>query len=142
MSELMNVNTTRTHIRRHFLASASTAAVLLSTVASANAGDDADRPTIWIELGGQLERISGGEEPFTPPFLSTIPSFIRDSPLHVERPARYGTGAEGKISFEPEGSDWIFSASLRYGRSVAKRHVHEQLKTPQFTRPRGYHFQK
>ena len=142
MSELMNVNTARTHIRWHLLASASTAAVLLSTVASANAGDDADRPTVWIELGGQLERISGGEEPFTPPFLSTIPSFIQDSPLHVERPARYGTGAEGKISFEPEGSDWIFSASLRYGRSVAKRHVHEQLKTPQFTGPSGYHFQK
>lgn len=142
MSELLNTTNNRANIRLGFLTSVSAAALCLSAIASANAGEDTDRPSVWIELGGQLERISGGEQPFSPSFLSTLPSFVQQSPTELQRLARYGDGVEGAITFQPESSGWVFSAHLRYGRSVAKRHVHEQLPTPQFTAPTGHVFHK
>ena len=34
--------------------------------------------------------------------------------------------SEGKISFQPDDSDWVFSASIQFGRSSANRHRHQQ----------------
>src|SRR6185437_13109771 len=45
----------------------------------------------------------------------------------LQRPARYAFGAEGKITLQPEGSDWKLSAGIRYGRSNAARHKHRQI---------------
>ena len=33
-------------------------------------------------------------------------------------------GENGKITFEPTGSNWLVSASIRYGRASAMRHLH------------------
>ncbi|HEY5238297.1 MAG TPA: hypothetical protein VIJ62_07955, partial [Rhizomicrobium sp.] len=39
----------------------------------------------------------------------------------------------GKLSFEPQGSDWVFSASVRYGRSTNNRDVSQQSHPKPFT---------
>jgi hypothetical protein len=52
------------------------------------------------------------------------------SPIEAQRPPRYAVGGEGKISFQPEGSSWIFSAAIRYDRSNNAKDVHFQTPIP------------
>lgn len=133
MSELINI--TRPH-RWHLLTTVSSFVLLASVPLSeaAAAHEDRDHPTVWIELGGQMQRVDGREDPFAPLFTLQDPRpavFSPVSPLEAQRPARYSVGGEAKITFEPEGSQWAFSAGIRYGRANRNRLVHQQtsLKT-------------
>jgi len=130
MSELMNASAGRhKDLRWHLLATVSSLA-LLGFVYGADraqaADDDADRPTVWIELGGQLERVDGGGERFAPPFVASVVHAGFTSPVSLEKPPLYSNGAEGKITFEPAGTDWVLSVSVRYGRSNNGTSVHKQ----------------
>jgi hypothetical protein len=107
------------------MAGASAATLLAAACLSNARADDGDRPTVWVELGGQLERVDGGQEKFAPSFVSGIDLSEFTSPLVVQRPPRYATGFEGNLSFQPEGSDWVFSAGVRYGRSNGSKKLHE-----------------
>jgi hypothetical protein len=49
----------------------------------------------------------------------------------TQRPASLAFGFEGSASFQPVGSDWVFSAAVRYGRAHADRHAHQQGPTAQ-----------
>jgi hypothetical protein len=140
MSELIQ---SRSHAdtRLRLLATASVLS-LLTAITPVAARDDADRPTVWIELGGQLEALSNTQDQFAPPFLTGPPPlaprpwggisyygigtlvdpgfpnpFAVEDPLGVQSPPHQSFGGEGKISFQPHGSDWSFSAAVRYGRS-------------------------
>ncbi len=131
MSELARQMGSSPKIKHRLLATASAVALAgTAFLSQALAGEDADRPTVWIELGGQLERIDARQQMFAPPFAG---SFIADGYLPlagVERTPRYGNGFEGTVTFEPHGSDWAFAVSVRYGRSNATRASHNQLPTP------------
>jgi iron complex outermembrane receptor protein len=129
MSELINSNNNRLMLRRQLLITASTLALLTSTYVPDAFADDGDQKTIWIELGGQLEQLSGQGEAFAPPFLavnSNSPVFKPISPSQAEKAPLFSYGAEGKVSFEPANTSWVFSAAMRYGRSSDRNHVHEQ----------------
>jgi iron complex outermembrane receptor protein len=132
MSELIQKNDNRATIRWKLLTGAS-ALALISTAYAANA-DDAKKPLIWIELGGQVEWQTGQGDVLTPPFVSNYPdslAYTPQSPLHYEKPSLFSEGLEGKISFQPDQSDWEFSAAIRYGktggrkRSVTQEHYIE-----------------
>jgi hypothetical protein len=128
MSELMNVLKRRNAVRRNLLTTVS-ALTLLGSVYAANAtNDDSDHPAVWIELGGQLERVDAGQTPFTPPFFNAIASGDFESPLEAGKSSIYSNGFEGTVSFMPDSSDWVFSGSVRYGRSDGHRFLHEQQK--------------
>jgi len=135
MSELIK-NQSRNDFRWHLLTtvSALSLAVTLSSRAEA-----ADKPTVWIELGGQLERIDGVEDPFQAPFTQLSPTpapYLPISPDRAQKPAIYSYGAEGKITVKPNGSDWNFSAAVRYGRSNNNKHIHQQTNvTYQYDNP-------
>ncbi len=93
--------------------------------------------TVWIELGGQLERIGGTGDPFTPDFTFATPTpgaFKPESPIDAQQQGRYGFGGEGKISFRPGGAQWIFSAAVRYGRSNGNKHIQKQTNFPSHKR--------
>ncbi|HEY5239579.1 MAG TPA: hypothetical protein VIJ62_14450 [Rhizomicrobium sp.] len=122
MSELIHSNGRR-DFRWHLLTSVS-ALALVGSICAIDAAradsDDGDRPTIWIELGGQVERQTGQGDPYDPPGVANYSSSLAYkpiSPLQVEKPPLFGNGAEAKLSFQPEDSDWVFSASMRYGRA-------------------------
>jgi hypothetical protein len=130
MSELINNNDNRATIRWKLLTGASALALTayVSSVAIARA-DDTDHPAIWIELGGQLERIGGKEDPFLPRFAlldSSSNVFSPISPARAQKPPIFDFGEEAKITFQPEGSKWNFSAGIRYGRSNNSRNTHKQ----------------
>ena len=117
--------------RHHPLETADGASALALTAyvsicgASASA-EDSDRPLIWIELGGQLERLNGPQEHLSPPFMPSITRPIFVIAAECSETAALCLRRRGKISFQPDDSDWVFSASIRYGRSSADRHTHQQ----------------
>ncbi len=127
MSELIKTNTNAAFCRTHLLTTVCGIALLVSASAKVQAQDEVDRPTVWIELGGQLERMSNGQETFDPSFLSKFDHLDFGSVLPLQRALRYSNGAEGRISFEPHGSDWVLSASLRYGRSNGHKGEYQRL---------------
>jgi hypothetical protein len=125
MSELKNEKDGTGSVRRYLLAGASATTLLAIAGSAAHAGE-ADRPTVWIELGGQLERVDGGLESFVPPFVSQIDTHVFTSPVGVQRPPRYATGFNGKLLIHPTDSDWIVSAQIRYGRANRSKELHEE----------------
>ncbi|HTO41735.1 MAG TPA: hypothetical protein VL026_12225 [Rhizomicrobium sp.] len=127
MSELINTPNQTNDTRWHLLSTVSSLALAITLCTPAQAASDTNRPTVWIELGAQLDRLQGGEEAFLPPFLSAHPrQFAPVSSAEIQRPPRYAFGGEGKITFQPDASDWSVSAAIRYGRSNNKKQLHQQ----------------
>jgi hypothetical protein len=135
MSELMNPRAARSNIRPNLLSTASFAVIMMSVLTASEvlAGDE-ERPTVWIELGGQLERVDGGQQAFAPPFVAQLDPDVFTSPATIQRPPRYAVGWNGKLSFQPEDSSWVFSAAVRYGRSNNTKGLHNE------TSPASAHF--
>ncbi len=125
MSELIQKNDNRATIRWKLLTGAS-ALALTAYVSSAGSAyaEDSNHAQVWIELGAQLERASGGDGPFVPGFYSHIDSAIT-SPGKTISELPWAFGPEAKISFQPGNSDWLFSAGIRYGRSSGRRSTHQ-----------------
>lgn len=131
MSELTNISGRDRQFLWQLLSTASAFVLLgaVGAVSCANAADrDDDRPTVWIELGGALQRVDTSEEKYTPSFILAPdrPGPETIDPLSVGHLPRHSFDGEGKITFQPEGSSWNFSVSARYGRSQAHQHVHQQ----------------
>jgi iron complex outermembrane receptor protein len=91
---------------------------------------DGGKPPLWIELGGQLEHITGQGAAFVPAFMSNFSNssilLEKTTPTQAQQPPLFSAGEEAKVSFQPEDSDWVVSASVRYGRSGNKMDVHHQ----------------
>src|SRR6185312_3334103 len=102
MSEL--IDTAARPNGKHHLLTGVCAVALLGILPQSAAAED-DRPTVWIEVGTQLERLTDGEERFAPPFVSTMLENPFTSPRTIEAPPRYSFGQEGSITFAPDGSD-------------------------------------
>jgi len=133
MSELINKNDNCATIRWKLLTGVS-ALALTAHLASAGVAkaEDASQPQVWIELGGQLSRLDAAVEPFAPPVMDNRPSIFAPSQKFEKAPL-YSIDEDGKISFQPENSDWIFSASIRFGHSRYNRDQHQQ------THPKTFH---
>ena len=88
---------------------------------------DADngRPPLWVEVGGNFDQLRADHQLFDPPFLASIPSGY-GSQLSPQKAPALGLDWEAKLSFEPNDSDWVFSAGARYGRAHGNRNLHEQ----------------
>jgi iron complex outermembrane receptor protein len=129
MNELLNARANRQDFRWCLLTTVSAMALTASVYGGGTAyasNDDSGSPLVWIELGDQLERLDDGQAPFAPPFFDAIANGGFKSPLEAGKPAIYSNGLEGSISFMPAASDWIFSGSVRYGRSEGHRFLHQQ----------------
>jgi|HubBroStandDraft_2_1064218.scaffolds.fasta_scaffold07892_3 iron complex outermembrane receptor protein len=125
MSELINKNDNRAAIRRKLLTGASVLALAACVCAGdAAQADDGDQPQIWIELGGQLSGLNDGQETFSAPLMAGRPSNISPSGRFEKLPL-YSIDETADIAFEPSGSDWVFSGSVRYGRSSSNRDVRQ-----------------
>ena len=91
---------------------------------------DGRKPELWVELGGQAEHIAGQGEVFTPGFMSVYPDsavvWKGTTPTEAQKPPNFSYGEEAKVSYEPDDSDWIVSAALRYGRSGDYKEIDHQ----------------
>ena len=141
MSELTNASRRNRSLRWQLLVTASSLAFFAAICRADNseaADQNSDQPTIWIELGGQLQKLDETQQSFSPSFMPSVTQANLLSALDVQRPSTYALDGEGKISFQPDGSDWVFSASVQYGRSSAARHRHQQ--TANKTVPVSFNF--
>ena len=111
-------------------------------IGEAEAGDDTGQPNIWIELGGQLEQYNSTQEPFSAAFLlKPPPAFETVTPLEAQKPPRFAIGGDAKLTFEPAGTDWVFSASVRYGRSNGDKTVQQMTLYPSVQIGQWYHIE-
>jgi iron complex outermembrane receptor protein len=136
MSELIQKQDNRATIRWKLLTGASALALTayVSTTMLVKA-EDAAQPQIWIELGGQLSRLDDGQEAFAPAFPDSPSRPLIFSPSQkFEGSPLYSLDEFGAISFQPESSDWVFSAAIRYGRSASHRNVRQQTNPPDFVK--------
>ncbi|HVT23344.1 MAG TPA: hypothetical protein VHD95_01860 [Rhizomicrobium sp.] len=131
MSELIQKSDSREEIRWKLLTGVS-ALVLAAYMASTTQAraEDTDRPTVWIELGGQWSTLQDGVETFNPALMAGRPDKFEPS-QKFEKPARHGFDEFGAISLQPEGSNWVLSAAVQYGRSSTKNYNLEQT-NPEF----------
>ena len=128
MSEPIKTQSRAGNFRRDLLTNVSVLALLgyLGASTCAQASVDEDRPVVWIQLGGQIESVSGAPEFFSPPFFNKASSTDLAVLDGAQRQPLFSDGLDGKITFQPESSDWIFSAAIRYGRSSSTRNLHHQ----------------
>jgi iron complex outermembrane receptor protein len=132
MSEVMSAWNSKRNFRWQLLTTVSAMALFAAAYGSEEckaADQDADHPTVWIELGGQIEHINGQGDAFAPGFLAANPGspvLQPTSPLQAQRPGLFSFAEEGKISIQPENSNWIFSFGVNYGRSSNFKHVDHQ----------------
>jgi len=133
MSELINKTAATGQTRWQLLSSVAVCTLLVAVANTpASAGED-DRPTVWIELGGQFQRLQNSQEPFLPAFLKVEPrpNYEVISPEVPQRLPRYAISGEGKLTFTPHGTDWSLSAGVRYGRANGKKSLHQQTSSQQ-----------
>jgi iron complex outermembrane recepter protein len=133
MSEFLNTSNDRKGFRRRLLTTVSTLTLLGSVYAAGDvkaADDDGDRPVVWLELGGQFEQVATAQEIYAPAFFTPQPSFTSFTPKLTEKPLDFSFGGEGKITLQPEDSNWVFSAAVRYGRSAGHEHIHQSTPDP------------
>ena len=129
MSELIDIRADNMLIRKRLLATASALALTTYIGSTAAKAGDTDRPTVWIELGGQMEQVAGALPPFSAPFMDVTPTpgpYRNHIFQNGQKPPDHAFGFEGKVSFQPEDSDWIYSAAVRFGRSHTDRQLHNQ----------------
>lgn len=131
MNSTINTRRANRNFRWQLLATVSAAALLASAYSAGEAeAADRDRPQLWIELGGQLDYLRDAQESFNPPFMPAFAQANMLPTINVQSPPRYALDADGQISFQPDSSDWVFSASVQFGRSKIRRHHHQQTKNP------------
>ncbi len=119
MNELCNTTNAAARIRKTLLTTAS-AFVLAAYGENVQAADNG-RPTVWIEGGWHFESVTGKGEPFVPLLDPATRNAGLTSLVSLENALGRTYGAEGGISFQPNGSDWVFTASARYGRTQTTR---------------------
>jgi hypothetical protein len=133
MSELTNAR--KVDLLRGLLTSVSTLALLTfigTQDMAVAADDDGDHPVVWVELGGQLEKQTGQGDGYVPDFVTNNASAPAISGIDFlsQRGANFSNGAEGKLSFEPADSNWVFSASILYGRSNGQKNIQNKPPGP------------
>jgi len=126
MSELINTPVPK-NFRWQLLATVSALALGVAGISKAAASENS-HPTVWIELGGQLEQMDAGQELFAPPFTRDghVPAPETISPLSLEHGPRRSFGGEASLSVMPQGTSWVLSASVRYGKSNSHKSLHQQ----------------
>lgn len=133
MSELIEKVQSRADIHSKLLTGASVLVLTAYSLTAVALADSVSRPQLWIELGGQLSGLDDAEELFAPGLMTDRPSILGQSQKFEHLP-RFGFDGEGKLSFQPKVSDWVFSASIKFGRSNSRRRVHHQTHPEPFVK--------
>lgn len=117
-------------VRGRLLGTASAIALLTSVAFADPAMAEDAKPQIWIEVGGSFEQMDNAQAAFDRPFAAPPPSFEDFSLTGIEKPSQSALNLDGKIIFQPENTDWVFSAEARFGRSENGKHSHAQPTAP------------
>lgn len=101
--------------RSRLLATVSAMALVASVCGAAPAV--AGEPPLWFELGWNFENVRPSESNLALPLGPLVSQSGLTAPLTNDFGFSRSYTSEGKITFKPDGGDWVFAASIRYGRS-------------------------
>jgi hypothetical protein len=79
-----------------------------------------------LQFGGNFSQLADDWQHYRPSFVSMLPDGL-PSPTSVEESPDNGFDWEGKLSIQPENSDWVLKAGIRYGRSGTNGQLHKSL---------------
>src|SRR6185437_11568340 len=85
-----------------------------------------ERPQLWFQFGGNYAILNGENEKYVPPFESVIPDSLPNL-VDFEKAPGAGFDWDGKITIQPDDSEWVLKAGIRYGRSTKKQTSHVSL---------------
>lgn len=121
--------------RWHLLTTASSVALIASVYSAhlAEAAESDSEPSVWVELGVHSDRVRNSNDSFALPFGNEIPSGGLTGPLAQGLELSRSDGEDGKITFRPDGTNWVFSASITYGRSRGKSRINQSQPIPTTT---------
>ncbi len=89
--------------------------------------DGAKKPQLWLQLGGVYDAmIRADKEAYAPPFSALLPDEL-PTPQALQKTPGSGFDWDGKLTYQPDGSDWKLMASIRYGRSGRNNSMHKSL---------------
>jgi outer membrane receptor protein involved in Fe transport len=94
-------------------------------------------PQLWVQFGGNFNANfadatshynplgtanfpNGGSA--TPPWQQGLPT-----PADLQKTPRGNIDTEAAVTIQPDGSDWMLKAGVRYGRSSYSRHTHKSM---------------
>ena len=98
---------------------------------------DGKRPDIWLTIGGNYNAtLADSVEPYdplamanfpnggsaTPPWAAGLPT-----PAQLQKQPKSGFDWEGSLTYQPDGSDWVLKAGIRYGRTLHRKSTHESI---------------
>ena len=89
-------------------------------------GGEGKKPEVWLTLGGNFAQLQDSWQKFSPDFASTMPEGL-PNPVTQEKAPSAAFDWEGKLTYQPEDSDWVLKAGIRYGRSSRHGYVHKSL---------------
>jgi hypothetical protein len=125
MSELVQSHRPQSRLRYVLLATVSSVVLICAAFSQRACASEDDHPIVWIEVGGGLEQISADETEWLPPNLT--PQIANPKPEPFGKLPVTGFDADVELSFTPEDSNWVYSASLRYGRAQhGPKNSHDQ----------------
>jgi hypothetical protein len=81
------------------------------------AAEESGEPPLWIELGWHADHVYDSKDGFALPLGNLIPQTGITGPLVGGLNLSHSYGDDGKITIRPDGTNWVFSASVTYGRS-------------------------
>jgi len=87
---------------------------------------DGKLPQLWLTLGGDYAMLGAPKEKYEPQFAALLPNDLPTGSA-VDRLPGGVFDWDGKLTLQPEDSDWKFSAQVRYGRSGSSSHAHKSL---------------
>ena len=126
---------------RHALLTGVSVMALMGCVSCADMAraEDASHPILWLEIDGQYSQLEDSASVFAPSFISASP-FDGISHLGLEKGPAISWDSGGKITFQPEGSDWYFMLGARYGKSSRDGTRDEHPPTVGLTKYSGHYY--
>jgi len=89
-------------------------------------GTDGKRPQVWLTVGGGFSQLQDNWQKFNPDFASMMPAGLFN-PVTAEKAPGAAFDWEGALTYQPEDSDWVLKAGIRYGRSARSQVLHKSL---------------
>jgi len=96
---------------------------------------DGKKPQLWLTLGGSfLNKIDGKTDPYDPLAMANFPNGGHPTPpwasglptlAQLQKTPAAGFEEEASLTFQPEDTDWVLKAGIRYGRSAHNKTVHK-----------------
>ncbi len=129
----MNKSATKTYgtLRLRLLSTASATALILSAAGlpSAQAAENR-QPALWIDLGWHSDHVYNSTDSFALPFGALVPQSGLTAPLAAAQNLEHSYGDDGKFTFRPSGTNWVFAAAVSYGRSHGQARIDQTQALP------------